>query len=433
MKLNKINLGIFFCITFHFAFSQWQQLTVPPPEDFNIINPCPVSNGKIYFGVVTGHSAMSIQLYHSNYDMSDYNLDRGVYSGGSSPNYSYFTNISYANDSTVCYSSVIELTFTFNSFISSHMTSASTMQGNQFFGRNWPLAITSKFFYYFTQSSNSASADTSFITRTNTSLVKSVFKLPMCRISNGSHALKFLNDSVGFFLVVNKNNLSKTSLIKTVNFGQNWVYMITDSVNQITDYSFPSASKGYLTKQNGSIHKTIDGGTTWNQIALLNFSTNCIKFANDTLGYIGGSNGNLWKTINGGLTWQSEVSNTPYSINAIHTFGEVAYFVNGSHNVFKNGPLVVGLEKKSLDATSMSVFPNPASEDVTIDMSSHSENLVSISLVNILGEEVFEETSPNLLKQNIYKISVKNMSRGVYFILGKTKSGSFTKKIIVGN
>ncbi|HOZ87328.1 MAG TPA: YCF48-related protein [Bacteroidia bacterium] len=432
MKLKKIIIGALFIFAIKPVYSQWTQLTVPPPEDFNIINPCPVSNGKIYFGVVFGHSAMSIQLYHSNYDMSDHNFDRGVYNGGSSPGYSPFTNISYANDSTVCYSSLYNLTFTFNSFVNSQMTSASTMQGNQFIGRNWPLAITSKFFYYFTQYSNSASSDTSFITRTDMSLVKSVFKLPLCRIANGSHALKFLNDSVGFFLVVNKNNLSKTSLIKTVNYGQNWAYMITDSVNEINDYSFPSASTGYLTKKNGSIHKTTDGGTTWNQIALITPSLNCIKFANDTLGYIGGINGLLWKTIDGGLSWQSEVSNTPYSINSIHTFGEVAYFVNGLHNVFKNGPLVVGLEKQSLDATSISVFPNPASEEVTIDMSSHSENLVCISLVNIFGEKVFEETSPNLLKNNIYKIPVKNMSHGVYFILGQTKSGSFRKKIIVG-
>ncbi|MES2587890.1 MAG: thiol protease/hemagglutinin PrtT [Bacteroidota bacterium] len=85
-------------------------------------------------------------------------------------------------------------------------------------------------------------------------------------------------------------------------------------------------------------------------------------------------------------------------------------------------------ENKEL-ADLIKVFPNPAKEFVTIELSEFQGEVESIDLFNIQGIKV--DTKILLEKEKILNLSLRNYAEGVYFIRFNSKEGILTKKIIV--
>ncbi len=61
------------------------------------------------------------------------------------------------------------------------------------------------------------------------------------------------------------SNDSMNPILKTINFGDKWSNIESDSVNELfTSLSFISEKVGYLSGANGMVFNTNDGGATWN-------------------------------------------------------------------------------------------------------------------------------------------------------------------------
>ena len=70
--------------------------------------------------------------------------------------------------------------------------------------------------------------------------------------------------------------------------------------------AFTNETTGYIVGDSGIILKTIDGGSSWKNVASpVKYSLQAIQFVNSTNGYIVGDSGSVLKTTTGGNSWQA--------------------------------------------------------------------------------------------------------------------------------
>jgi hypothetical protein len=79
--------------------------------------------------------------------------------------------------------------------------------------------------------------------------------------------------------------------------------------------------------------------------------------------------------------------------------------------------------------TSIAVYPNPASQVLTIDFSRHSGEITEVSLVNMLGATIFSSTNPT--SGSYISLDVTEFSEGIYFLKIADQTTSITRKIII--
>ncbi|PWK17895.1 T9SS type A sorting domain-containing protein [Xanthomarina spongicola] len=105
--------------------------------------------------------------------------------------------------------------------------------------------------------------------------------------------------------------------------------------------------------------------------------------------------------------------NTPSTLSSIG-FGDNQYVMNVVGDV-------LGVEEFSLE-NSVSIFPNPTSNIITID-TSNKITVNSLELYNIVGKQVIKTN-------NVSTLDLSELSSGVYMLRVITDSGTLTKKII---
>lgn len=76
------------------------------------------------------------------------------------------------------------------------------------------------------------------------------------------------------------------------------------------------------------------------------------------------------------------------------------------------------------------VFPNPASNELTISFPTFNSSEVSINVMNVLGEKLITRTVNSENKLFEEKLNLKNFRSGIYFVEIQTRDFKITKKII---
>lgn len=77
-----------------------------------------------------------------------------------------------------------------------------------------------------------------------------------------------------------------------------------------------------------------------------------------------------------------------------------------------------------------SVFPNPATDMITVDLSATGAHGISATLKDIQGKTVYATDAAN---QSVMTIPVKTLSTGIYILQVTTDAGILTRKIAVSN
>ena len=85
--------------------------------------------------------------------------------------------------------------------------------------------------------------------------------------------------------------------------------------------------------------------------------------------------------------------------------------------------LVLGVDEQSINNNSVSIYPIPTQNHVTIIVNEKS----SLSIYNNLGKKISE----SIINSGTSKIELKNYSSGIYFFKITNKQGVDTKKVIV--
>ncbi|MEM6320303.1 MAG: Ig-like domain-containing protein [Bacteroidota bacterium] len=86
------------------------------------------------------------------------------------------------------------------------------------------------------------------------------------------------------------------------------------------------------------------------------------------------------------------------------------------------------VEEEELRPSSVVVFPNPVSDQLSVHLNSFNYEVKHISLFNMTGQEVFRSV-PLATKQ--YPISVANLAEGLYILSVQTDGGTISKKVEV--
>lgn len=251
--------------------------------------------------------------------------------------------------------------------------------------------------------------------------------------------MTFINDSVGFILARSKANPLKAILVKTENYGDNWHEVLTDSVNQISAFSYPSANTGYVLKTDGSVYKTSDGGSAWFQVGspspIITSSVSCIKFSNDSVGYIGGPNGALAKTTNGGISWSNENTGSIRAVKSIFTFGDSVYFLTSTGTLYKNRavtpPDSSRLSTQKGAIPDLLIYPNPSNDIIHLEFTKQNTEHLTITITNVLGEEIYREENDSQDLTFKTSINIKGLPKGIYFVRANNAGKNSVQQLAV--
>jgi photosystem II stability/assembly factor-like uncharacterized protein len=127
------------------------------------------------------------------------------------------------------------------------------------------------------------------------------------------------------------------TVLKSVDSGNSWQTVFTDSLLSFTSVFFTSVDTGYATA--GNLYKTTNAGVSWTEIITDTFGQmGEVYFVNSNLGFASGSL--LHKTTDAGITWTS--------INLNNTFSSI-HFPNDSVGYFIGGPGAADQLYKTID------------------------------------------------------------------------------------
>jgi photosystem II stability/assembly factor-like uncharacterized protein len=226
---------------------------------------------------------------------------------------------------------------------------------------------------------------------------------------------------------------SPAYIIKTIDGGATWTESSIMPNVVLLSVCFPDDNTGYaagndIFDTNGIIYKTIDAGATWDTL-LTTVALNSIYFTDINTGYAVGDYGIILKTTDGGINWFNQTnvitSSHLYSVYFpnIDT-GYISGFYGTLLTTTNAGGPTVGVNDHLPFSTSLKIYPNPASNKISIETSA--EGLLSIQNVN--GREILNK----LLTKAYYQIDISSFASGVYFLkLTNEKSvqvGKFIKE-----
>ena len=89
----------------------------------------------------------------------------------------------------------------------------------------------------------------------------------------------------------------------------------------------------------------------------------------------------------------------------------------------------VSIDEDLFDGT-FSVYPNPSTGKFNIDLVNVNDGTYSISVENILGEEVYSEVR-SVIHTYSDVLDLTNLSKGVYMLNIKNENSSTSRKIII--
>lgn len=115
-------------------------------------------------------------------------------------------------------------------------------------------------------------------------------------------------------------------------------------------------------------------------------------------------------------------------VNVGFATGDTATMAAAIHNFFAT----IGVGENNSRVTSMSAFPNPATDNVQIDFELTQNSDVTLQIVNTLGQ-IVRETQMGEVAQGKHttNVSVSDLEAGVYFFRITTAEGVVARQVVI--
>lgn len=104
--------------------------------------------------------------------------------------------------------------------------------------------------------------------------------------------------------------------------------------------------------------------------------------------------------------------------------GDLVYICDFLYNYTPYGTM--GIQENNFAHASFLVYPNPATEQITI--LSEGVQIKNISVIDMSGKTVMKQKAGN---NNTFQLNVSNLASGTYVVQGVTSKGSVSKTIVV--
>ena len=79
----------------------------------------------------------------------------------------------------------------------------------------------------------------------------------------------------------------------------------------------------------------------------------------------------------------------------------------------------------------LDVYPNPTNDIFNVSFVSEEIQSISIRVLNIVGEVIYEESLDQFVGEYTKQISLSDYSKGIYFLEINNDKGTINKKIIL--
>jgi hypothetical protein len=98
---------------------------------------------------------------------------------------------------------------------------------------------------------------------------------------------------------------------------------------------------------------------------------------------------------------------------------------------FRKKPIIPLSIASALDASNVSVYPNPTTGMVFIDVMAKQLNTLNIVVTNISGQEVFRQANSNVDGKFSTSIDLGNLARGTYMLKLQSEKGSIVRSVLI--
>jgi hypothetical protein len=117
-----------------------------------------------------------------------------------------------------------------------------------------------------------------------------------------------------------------------------------------------------------------------------------------------------------------EIGSLSIYANKTHTYNVVAYRYMATFNAFLQTSI-----KKPTSAFDISIYPNPASSEININI--NNKTLKNIQILDISGKTILEKKINTL--ENKFTIDLSSLESGIYIVNLQTKKEVFSSKLII--
>jgi photosystem II stability/assembly factor-like uncharacterized protein len=256
--------------------------------------------------------------------------------------------------------------------------------------------------------------------------------------SEDLNSVYFINADTGYTVggqALNPYSSTVGAILKTNNGGTQWTE--TDFGNYFNSVYFTDANTGYAVgfywwKLGSGVYehgvvilKTTNGGTNWTMqnsgipsqtnSGQNPHSLNSVYFTDANKGYIVGDSGIIIMTTNGGDYWARQNSGTTMDLYSVYfTDDSTGYAVGTNGTILKTtngGGYPVGLTSLSSKSKTLMIYPNPSSDQVTIETSTIPIHR-TLSIMNLNGQQLITHQ----ITQPKTQIDITSLPSGVYFV-----------------
>jgi len=214
---------------------------------------------------------------------------------------------------------------------------------------------------------------------------------------------------------------------------QGMAFSVVDENNMwIAGYSYESYP--YY----GVIYNSNDGGNTWESLLGDTIPPlNDIAFVNEYMGWAVGNEGSILHTFDGGLSWEYQESGTQADLFSISFADENHGWICGDSSIIlhtNNGGItgIQTLDSKRL--TAVEIYPNPISNNCTIEFCLKQQSYVTIQIFNNMGETICElENKTFQSGSNKVCWNAGDLKKGIYLCKIQIGKETISKKLIKAN
>jgi photosystem II stability/assembly factor-like uncharacterized protein len=215
-------------------------------------------------------------------------------------------------------------------------------------------------------------------------------------------------------------------IYKSTDGGDTWVFNYQGANgsggNQYINLGvyFKDINNGVVTSEEGDYFTTSDGGATWEAGSIptqFGLMRSAYMFDADNI-YICATPGEVFYTADAGSSWTSQYYDYQPSFYKITFTSNGTGFVVGSAS---NGGTILkmepnGLSVAEIEMVDLTLYPNPSSDFINIDISSLDANNVSLKLIDNAGKTVYSQDLSAMEGQQKIQIDVHDLSEGMYIL-----------------
>lgn len=120
-----------------------------------------------------------------------------------------------------------------------------------------------------------------------------------------------------------------------------------------------------------------------------------------------------------------------YAADSNLNLGFFIAWSNGQIDAFTRDRVLGVTETATLKANSLVVYPNPASDKVSVMVNATSSNNAQINIIDIKGAIVKSMENKLVSGLNVMELSVADLPKGMYFVQVTSNEGTSTKKLVI--